>query len=85
METITRTDERTTTLELERSGPGSVAHIVFPKSAITEAYVMGTPVEALCGHVFTPCRDPKSLPKCTRCVEIYNTGAFGVPSPEGPA
>ena len=37
---------------------------------VTSAYVEGTPVEALCGQVFVPSRDPKSLPPCERCLEI---------------
>ena len=32
---------------------------------------MGTPVEALCGYVWVPSRDPKSLPICEECKSIY--------------
>ena len=45
-----------------------MAHIVDRRS-VTEAYVMGTPLEALCGAVFVPARDPKSLPVCEACKE----------------
>jgi hypothetical protein len=38
---------------------------------ILEARVMGTPVEALCGHVWVPSRDPKQLPLCQACKDIY--------------
>ncbi len=38
-------------------GPGENA-----AAKILEARVMGTPVEALCGHVWVPSRDPKQLP-----------------------
>jgi len=71
--TLTRTDERTET------GNGSVAHIVradpaghrTPQAVVLEARVMGTPVEALCGYVFTPHKNPKSLPVCEPCKAIY--------------
>ena len=51
-----------------------VAHIVArgydgtdADAIITEALVEGTPVEALCGAVFVPSRDPKRLPMCQAC------------------
>lgn len=37
---------------------------------ITEARVLGTPVTALCGHVWVPSRNPEKHPVCSRCVEI---------------
>ncbi len=46
------------------------AHWVLPASAVTEALVMGTPVVALCGKVWTPSRDPKRYPVCPTCEEI---------------
>jgi hypothetical protein len=64
-------DERT---ELEE---GPVAHIVkvppgeSAAAVVTRARVEGTPVEALCGHVWVPSRDPKNLPVCQQCREIY--------------
>ena len=53
---------------LEDESP-RVAHIVA-KGGVVEAYVMGTPLEALCGAVFVPARDPKSLPVCEACKEV---------------
>lgn len=51
---------------------GPVAHIVrVPPHKVTEAAFLGHPLEALCGHVFVPSRDPKKLPPCQRCVDIY--------------
>jgi hypothetical protein len=58
--------------------PPKVAHIVARENdadadtLVTTAYIEGTPLEALCGEVFVPSRDPKSLPPCERCVEIVN-------------
>ena len=43
-----------------------VAHIVA-KGSVAEAYILGTPLEALCGAVFVPSRDPKKLPVCEAC------------------
>lgn len=47
-----------------------LAHIVVPKSAVTEAYILGTPVTALCGKQWVPHRDPDRLPLCQVCVDI---------------
>ncbi len=55
-----------------------VAHIVkvdpgeSAAAKVLEARVNGTPVEALCGHVWVPARDPKQLPVCQACKEIYD-------------
>ncbi len=32
---------------------------------------MGTPIEALCGFVWVPSRDPKQLPVCEKCKSVY--------------
>jgi Protein of unknown function (DUF3039) len=66
-----RTDEDTQT------GEPQVAHIVRTEpgesalAKVTEARVFGFPVEALCGERFVPQRDPKKLPMCQVCKEIY--------------
>ena len=71
-------DERTDTDDETRTGEPKVAHIVRTdpgESAIakvTEARVYGFPVEALCGERFVPQRDPKKLPMCQVCKEIYD-------------
>ena len=63
--------------ELEE-GPPSVAHIVKvapgedAQAKVLEARVTGTPVEALCGFVWVPSRDPRSLPLCQACKEVYD-------------
>lgn len=41
---------------------------------ITEAVVTGTPVEALCGYVWIPSRNPEHHPLCQRCEEIIKAG-----------
>lgn len=63
--------------ELE-SEPPKVAHVVSRENKadadtlVTAAYIEGTPLEALCGQVFVPSRDPKTLPPCEKCVEILS-------------
>ena len=70
-ETIPQTDEVTET------GEPVVAHIVktgkgeSAAAKVLEARITGTPLEALCGHVWVPSRDPRQLPVCQRCKEIY--------------
>ena len=68
-------EERTEERELQ--DPGSVAHIVKDPGKVTEAYVFGTPLEALCGHVFTPSKNPKSLPVCDTCKDIADIRTDG--------
>lgn len=71
-----RLDERTE--DDVQTGPPSVAHIVRTEpgesavAKVTEARVYGYPVEALCGERFVPQRDPKKLPMCQACKEIYD-------------
>lgn len=70
-ETIPEVDEETET------GEPTVAHIVKTEpgesaaAKVTEARIMGTPIEALCGFVWVPARDPKQLPVCQKCKEVY--------------
>jgi hypothetical protein len=70
-----RVDERTDE-DLETGKP-HVAHIVRTEpgesalAKVTEARIYGFPVEALCGERFVPQRDPKKVPVCQVCKEIY--------------
>lgn len=56
------------------------SHFV-PKEKIVESAVLGTPVVALCGKVWTPSRDPQKFPVCPECKEIYES----MPKGEDPA
>lgn len=57
---------------------GPVAHIVKSQPGenaaekVVAARVEGTPLEALCGHVWVPSRDPRVLPVCQPCRDIYD-------------
>jgi hypothetical protein len=59
------------------TGEPVCAHIVktdpgeSAQAKVLEARIYGTPLEALCGHVWVPSRDPKSLPLCEECKAIY--------------
>ena len=63
--------------EVPQTGEPLSAHIVkvdpgeSATAKVMEARIYGTPVEALCGHVWVPSRDPKQLPMCQACKEIY--------------
>ena len=63
--------------ETTETGEPTAAHIVKTKrgenaaAVVLEARVMGTPVEALCGFVWVPSRDPKQLPVCEKCKSVY--------------
>lgn len=49
------------------------AHYILaadPGAAITEAVVTGKPIQALCGKVWVPSRDPSRYPICPQCREI---------------
>jgi hypothetical protein len=62
--------------ELDTEDP-IVAHIVKTEpgenaaAKVMEARIYGYPVEALCGHVWVPSRDPGRYPLCQACKEIY--------------
>jgi len=60
--------EDTETLNVD-SGTPKFAHYAEAVS-VTEGYVLGTPVQALCGELFIPSRDPKKFPICPACKEI---------------
>ena len=65
LDDLTETGEPTRA-HIVKVGPGENA-----AAKILEARVMGTPVEALCGYVWVPSRDPKQLPVCEECKNVY--------------
>jgi hypothetical protein len=81
---VTRPDDETIT------GEPRVAHIVKADGdaagKVVEARIYGTPLEALCGTVFVPQRDPTRLPMCAACKDIYETyRVFNEGLPDNPA
>lgn len=66
-------DERTTTSPVTDDGDHEkFAHVVVPASAVTEAYITGTAVTALCGKTWVPTRDPGRYQVCPTCKEILD-------------
>jgi len=67
------------TEQIPETGEPIVAHIVKTEpgenaaAKVLEARINGTPLEALCGHVWVPSRDPKQVPMCQECKDIYDT------------
>jgi hypothetical protein len=67
------------TEQVPETGEPTMAHIVKTKpgenaaAKVLEARIYGTPLEALCGHVWVPSHDPKQLPLCQKCKSIYDT------------
>ena len=55
-----------TSAHIVKTEPGESA-----AAKVLEARIYGTPLEALCGHVWVPSRDPKQLPMCQECKSIY--------------
>ena len=70
-------ETRPVTEQVPETGEPAAAHIVktepgeSAQAKVLEARIYGTPLEALCGHVWVPSRDPKQLPMCQKCKEIY--------------
>jgi len=77
--------------EVVEPGEPAQAHIVKTEpgesaaAKVLEARIYGTPVEALCGHVWVPARDPKQLPVCEQCKAVYEMyQAFNDDLPDTP-
>ncbi len=77
LETMPVIDVDTDVDQETETGEPTNAHIVKAKpgengtAIVLEARVMGTPIEALCGFVWVPSKDPKQLPVCQKCKDIY--------------
>lgn len=73
-----------------RTGEPDAAHIVKSDGGdavaqVLEARVYATPLQALCGVVFVPQRDPSKLALCATCKDIYETyRAFNEGLPDSP-
>lgn len=58
-------------IEQEQEGDHDLfAHIVVPAAAVTEAYITGSTVTALCGKTWVPTRDPDKHQVCPTCKEV---------------
>jgi hypothetical protein len=64
------TVEERTDYRLDDGDHERFAHYVTSAEALMQAMVEGTPVQALCGKVWVPSRDPQRFPICPTCKEI---------------
>jgi hypothetical protein len=64
-------DERTEE-QVEAGDHERFAHYV-KKDKIVESAVLGGAVEALCGKIWVPSRDPGKFPVCPECKEIFES------------
>ena len=77
LETMPQIDLDTITDEVTETEEPTSAHIVKTApgenaaAKVLEARINGTPIEALCGFVWVPSRDPKQLPVCQQCTSVY--------------
>jgi hypothetical protein len=62
-------DPSVETSKNETNDENKFAHFA-EKTSVTEGYVLGTPVLAVCGKIFIPSRDPKKFPLCPICKKI---------------
>lgn len=65
-ESLLLEDTRT---EIDNGDENRFAHYA-ESASVTEGYIMGTPVMAICGKLFVPSRDPKKYPLCPICKEL---------------
>lgn len=59
-------------LETQEGDEEKFAHYAEAAS-VTEGYIMGTPVVALCGKIFIPSRNPERLRVCPICKEVMDS------------
>lgn len=60
--------EDTETVDADTGEP-KFAHYA-DSTSVTEGYIMGKAVVAICGKIFIPSRDPKKYPICPICKEL---------------
>ena len=69
--TAVEVDVKTTNVTtLEDGDHDKFAHVVIPSSAVTQAYITGSEVRALCGKVWVPTRAPELFEVCPECKEL---------------
>lgn len=73
---VVREDEVRADHRLDEGDHDRFAHYVEERK-LTQAYVLGTPVIALCGKVWVPSRDPERFPICPECKRLYDLGPEG--------
>lgn len=77
-----RTEQRPAPVRTDAGDRERYAHIIWRKAggaaaSVTEARVLGIPLEALCGKRWVPSRDPERFPVCPTCKERAEAMAGG--------
>ena len=72
----TLSPERVHETQLGDGDHDKFAHYVL-KEKLGDAYVFGTPVQALCGKMWVPFGDPQKHPVCPECKELMEMGPEG--------
>lgn len=65
-----KVDEKTTPVTNDGGDHERFSHYV-KKKKILPAAIEGNALEALCGKIWVPSRDPEKFPVCPECKEIY--------------
>jgi Protein of unknown function (DUF3039) len=73
--TMSNTQTDPTTTGGDTDSADGYAHYAN-KTDITRAAIEGGLITALCGHRFSPVRDPQRFPVCPRCKEL--AGMLGI-------
>ena len=60
-----------TNLKTQEGDEEHFAHYA-ESASVTEGYVLGTPVMAICGKIFIPSRNPERLRVCPICKKIMD-------------
>ena len=68
--------EETETVDADTGEP-KFAHYA-DSTSVTEGYIMGKAVKAICGVIFVPSRDPKKVPICPICKELAEALFLGI-------
>ena len=69
---MTTTDQELEVVELNSNNYMNYAHYADSVS-VTEGYVTGKIVKAICGKFFVPSKDPKDFPVCPICKQLAET------------
>ena len=64
-----------TDIDTKEGEDNQLAHYA-ESASVVEGYVMGTPVEALCGKIFIPSKNPERSKICPICKEIADSVFF---------
>lgn len=60
----------TSPITIDQGDHERFAHVVVPARLVTEAYITGIPVTAVCGKTWVPSRAPEKYPVCPDCKEF---------------